>query len=315
MPFPWVKKLNRLVVGSASSSTDVKCAVISPNIDGSIRFDHNKDFAFCVGIDQQLTDRTEQVDETINRDATEMQRTFLTTLGLNPEQIKVSTASNACDDCTKKGLRDSFIKCAGKVKENGNFIFYFAGHGYELHDRCILSPADFNKQDVSSGISGDDLINWVNIAECKASNVLFIFDCCYAGNLGELLTSDENLKTKANLYVMCGCAPKEKVTAISALRHSIFTYFLLDYLQALTCRGEINVRQAMEIISDLCFSFSCLIMIYDGKLYCCTFTPALFIKQEGLYTEKAIVTLLKGFINDETEWLLTPTSRWHYITF
>ena len=145
MPFPWVKKLNRLVADSASSSTDVKCAVISPNIDGSIRFDHNKDFAFCVGIDQQLTDRTEQVDETINRDATEMQRTFLTTLGLNPKQVKVSTASNVCDDCTKKGLRDSFIKCAGKVKENGNFIFYFAGHGYEWHDRCILSPADFNK--------------------------------------------------------------------------------------------------------------------------------------------------------------------------
>ena len=297
-----MKKLNSLVVGSASSSTDVKCAVISPNIDGSIKFNHNKDFAFCVGIDQQLTDRTEQVDETINRDATEMQRTFLTTLGLNSEQVKVSTASNACDDCTKKGLRDSFIKCAGNVKENGNFIFYFAGHGYEWHDRCILSPADFNKRDVNSGISGDDLINWVNIAECKASNVLFIFDCCYAGNLGELLTSDENLKTKANLFVMCGCAPKEKVTAISALRHSIFTYFLLDYLQALTCRGEINVRQAMEIISDLCFSFSCLIMIYDGKLYCSTFTPALFIKQEGLYAEKAIVTLLKGFIKDKMKW-------------
>ena len=212
-----------------------------------------------------------------------MRTTFLTTLGLNPKQVKVSTASNVCDDCTKKGLRDSFISYAKMVKENDNFILFFAGHGYELQNRCIFSPADFNKGDLKTEISGDDLTNWVNIAECKVSNVLFFFDCCHAGNLGKLLKSDENLKTKANLFVMCGCAPKEKVTAISALRHSIFTYFLLDYLQALTCRGEINVGQAMEVISDLCFSFSCLLIIYDGKLHCSTFTPALFIKQGGLY--------------------------------
>ena len=201
MPFRW-KTLNHIF---ASSSTDpIKneptYAVISPITDGGsilkiLRFDHKKNFAFCIGIDK----KEEKVDKIITRDVTEISDTFRTILGLNSDQIKVSKALNVNDDCTKKGLRDSFITCANRVEENSNFIFYSAGHGNEYHNGCILSPADFNRRDVNSGISGDDLVNWLNITECKANNLLFIFDCCFAGNLGEMLTMDENLKTNLNL--------------------------------------------------------------------------------------------------------------------
>ena len=320
MPFPWVMKFNSSAVKSASSSTDIKddlkYAAISPITDGPnvLRFDHENNFAFCVGMDKCLTGEWEEI---ITNDVKEMYTVLCSELGLSPNQVKVSLASvDGCMRTSKKGLRASFIECAKKVKENGNFIFYFAGHGYECGDRCILSPTDFNKENVNSGISGDDLVTWLNDARCKAHNLLFIFDCCYAGNLGKMLTQDVTLKTNANLSVMCGCAPKEKVSSFIVLKHSIFTYFLLDYLKLSALKREINIDRAMEIVPDLCFSFSCLLKIYvQGKLYDIAFTPTLYqiiIKREGheVASEKAIVSLLKSFTKEKAEWSLDKLENW-----
>ena len=151
-----------------------------------------------------------------------------------------------------------------KSFKNGNFIFYFAGYGFEWHDRCVLVPADFNKKG-ESGISGDELVQWLNDAKCKAKNVLFIFDCCYAGSLGETLTCHKRLEFNSNLFAMCGCAAKEKLSSIGGLGHSIFTYFLLDYLNTSEYKGEIKIEQAMDVIAELCFSFSCLVMVLDSS--------------------------------------------------
>ena len=321
MPFPWVKLFNSSAVKSASSSTDnkddLKYAAISPKTDGPnvLRFDHENSFAgFLRWYGQMSYCKWEKI---ITNDVKEMSTVLYTGLGLNPNQVKVSLASvDGCMRTSKKGLRSSFIECAKKVKENGNFIFYFAGHGYECGDRCILSPTDFNKEHINSGISGDDLVTWLNDSRCKANNLLFIFDCCYAGNLGEMLTQDVTLKTNANLFVICGCAPKEKVISFIVLKHSIFTYFLLDYLKLSALKREINIERAMEIVPDLCFSFSCLLKIYvQGKLYDIAFTPTLYqiiIKREGYEaaSEKAIVSLLKSFTKEKAEWPLEKLENW-----
>ena len=317
MPFHWrFKELNHIFDSSSTDpiKNEPTYAVISPITDGGsilkiLRFDHKKNFTFCVGIDKEEG----KLDEIITRDVTEISDTFRTILGLNLDQIKVSKASNVNDDCTKEGLRDSFTTCAKRVEENGNFILYFAGHGYVCDNRCILSPADF-KRDVKSGISGDDLVDWLNITECKANNLLFIFDCCFAGNLGEMLTTDKNLETKANLFVMCGCKPNKKVSSFSILRHSVFTYFLLDYLKTSVCTKELDIEKAMDIIPDLCSSFSRLLRVYiQGKLDNSTFTPSLYIKHEGLSkaaSDKAIVTLLNRLIKEKTKWPIEMLENW-----
>lgn len=309
-----VKNLNHIF---ESSSTDLinnkpTYVAISPTTNGSIRLDHKKNFAFCVGIDTK--------EETITSDVSEMAETLRTVLGLNCDQIKVSKASNVNDDCTKEGLRDTFQTCAKMVEQNGNFIFYFAGHGYECGGGCILSPVGFNKLNVQSGISGDDLLNWLNAAECKANNLLFIFDCCYAGNLGKMLTRDENLKTKANLFVMCGCAPNEKVCSFSILRHSIFTYFLLDYLKTSVCTQELDIVLATKNIAELCCSFSCLLRVcIQGEVHDSTFEPCYYlIKCEGIFSKASsekpapseIVNLLKKFKKEKAEWPLKSLKNW-----
>ena len=64
---------------------------------------------------------------------------------------------------------------------------------------------------------------------------------------------------------MCGCAAKEKCTSVDALGHSIFTYFFLDYLRRQHCKGQFEVKQAMKEITELCYSFSSLLVSYDEK--------------------------------------------------
>jgi len=61
---------------------------------------------------------------------------------------------------------------------------------------------------------------------------------------------------------MCGCAAEEKCSGFSALGHSIFAYFLLHYLKNHPCVGQFAVKQAMEDIAELCFSFSSLLVSY-----------------------------------------------------
>ena len=247
-------------------------------------FDHQKSTALCIGIDRQLHRQyvKKSLGKIVARDAREIGEALVTNLGFTRDQVKVRISSAQLDanDCTKPGLGTLFVKSANAVGENGIFIFYFAGHGYLVNGRCVLAPADFaGREDLNSGISGDDLVEWLHVAECKANHVLIILDCCFAGDLGTTLTSPDNmLKIKPGLFVMCGCAAREKCTSVDALGHSIFTYFFLDYLKRHHCRGQFAVKQAMEYITELCFNFSSLLVLYShekGELQYSTMNPTL----------------------------------------
>ena len=234
-----------------------------------LQFDREKSVALCVGIDEQFHPNyaAKSLRNTVARDAQAMGEAFTTYLELNFDEVKVRKSSAQPGDCTKKGMGTLFVESAKKVQEGGIFIFYFAGHGILIGNRCVLAPADFaGKEDLNSGISGKDLVEWLHEADCKANHVLIILDCCYAGNLGTILTSPDNmLKIKPGLYVMCGCAAREKCTSVDALGHSIFTYFFLHYLERHQCIGQFAIKQAMEDIAELCLSFSSLLVHHDEE--------------------------------------------------
>ena len=64
---------------------------------------------------------------------------------------------------------------------------------------------------------------------------------------------------------MCGCAAREKCSSVDALGHSIFTYFFLRYLETHQCKGQFVIKQAMEDTTELCFSFSSLLVSHDEE--------------------------------------------------
>ena len=267
-------------------------ATIAPPDDlpvSVVKFDQGKNVAFCVGIDVHKNGKMR-----ITNDVMDM----CTTLSNNPNlrfdsndvHYKICTASpppNQTNTCTKRGLHDAFMEYSKKVEDGGNFMFYYTGHGDESQGRCVLVPSDYNEGDESSGISGDDLVQWLNEAQCKAKNILFVFDCCYAGSLGEALTRHKNLTIDAQLHVMCACAAGQITVGMAVLEHSVFTYFLIDYLQTFHCSEEFKVKPAMDTISILCFSFSHLIFIHNqtGDFCFSRFKPKYY------HNEKSIVEL------------------------
>lgn len=180
---------------------------------------------------------------------------------------EVITASDNADNCTKPSLSTIFEKNAKAVGENGIFVFYFAGHGCisSTNHKCVLIPTYYASE--QDGISAYDLMAWLHKANCKAKNVLFIFDCCYAGNLGEhLIKTDWGFNIKSSVSAMCACTDKEKSFIIPVLQSSIFTYFLLDYLKESKYKGQFNIRDAMQDITNLCICLSSLIYLYKKNL-------------------------------------------------
>ena len=234
-----------------------------------LRFDHTRGVTLCIGIDKQFNKLYENksLGSIVTKDAEDMGKAFVTNLGFSQERVKVCSPSAQPDQCSRAGICSLFKETARKAERNSIFIFYFAGHGYSIDRKCVLAPSDFvgtNKP--NSGISGNDLVKWLNETQCQASYSLFIFDCCYAGDLGISLTSPSNIQATApNVFVMCGCAARERCMSIDALGYSIFTFFLLHYLVRHSCKGQFAIQEAMEEITELCLSFSSLIVTYNHK--------------------------------------------------
>jgi len=256
-----------------------------------INFDPTRGVALCIGIDQQYHKNYEgkSLGVPAANDANNMGGAFVTKLGINQEQVQVFTSLAQPEQCTKAGIRNLFTQSARKTKEDGIFIFYFAGHGYlvkhSVQDfvsiQCVLAPSDFDGvKDKSAGvyplgIYRDDVVKWLD--GCKAKHVLIILDCCYAGDLGTSLTSPKNIQQVVpSISVMSGCAAGEKCITIPVLGNSIFTYFFLSYLEKHGIKGQFPVNGAMDEISELCTAFSSLLMKSDnGGLLSSMFTPTL----------------------------------------
>jgi len=236
-----------------------------------LEFNHRKSVALCIGIDKQCDRRfLNSLGGTVAKDTEEVGKAFITNFGLDVAQVEVCTSSTQPHRCTKKGIENLFIKTARRAETNGLFIFFFAGHGFMVRNKCVLAPSDFAGTGIPcSGFSGIDLIKWLQASQCKASYIIFIFDCCHAGSLGADLTAPGNILKipgAPGIFSMCACSALEECTAISALGHSIFSYFFLSYLERQKFEGEFAITQAMKEIRELCVNFSSLIVTYNDEL-------------------------------------------------
>lgn len=236
-----------------------------------LAFDPHNSVALCVGIRDDYDGTNDDFRKVIENDVTNMVQVFETQLGINTENIKVKI------DCTKQGLHDLFVECAETVVEqNAIFIFYFSGHGSVEENDYFLVPAGPGK------VSHNDLMEWLTKASCKAKNVLFIFDCCHAGGIGELLANPVTNITP-RLSIMCSCKAQELSIAVSILQNSLFTFFLWNYLiKCQPLHGQFDVKEIIEGIIKLCTSLSSLIYIYqDQKLAESSMSPT-FYQQKAL---------------------------------
>ena len=235
-----------------------------------LEFDPNRSYALCVGIDKQLDEKFvgKSLGYIAAKDAISMGEAFVADMGLHRERVNVYTAQDVSFLCKKGALSTLFVNYARKVEEGGIFIFHFSGHGILIKgdsNEWVLAPADFTG-DGNTGITADDLMKLIRIADCRARHVLIILDCCYAGGIGRRVESLENImRVKPAVYVMCACAARETSIALNALGNSIFTFFLLHYFEKYHSKGRLEVKSVMTEVTEMCRSFSSLMLRYTEE--------------------------------------------------
>ena len=171
-------------------------------------------------------------------------------------------ASKDTDMCTLEGIRQSFQKQASRVGEKGLFIFHFSGHGIKVANEWGLAPADFDYT-TATYLTSSFLNHWLHESKCKAQQVLFTLDCCYAGGLAKELTSKDT-ELRPGLYVLSACTAFETSLVIGPLGHSIFAYFLAYALRVSSFPpGKLPMAQIFKECGALCTALSSLLISYN----------------------------------------------------
>jgi len=236
-----------------------------------IEFDPAKSCAICVGIDKQQHHKFlgNSLGDVAANGATLIGESFVKNMGMQKDRVQVYTSANMPQLCTKEAIKILIINYARNVEEEGMFTFYFSGHVVvykSLNDKNewvhALVSADFSG-DVTTGITADDFVDWIQQANCKARHILIILDCCYAGGIGKKITT--TVHTRAQVHVMCACAAKEITLPMNILSNSIFCYFLLYVLEKNQPKGRFALDKDMDEIVELCQLFSSLLMYYSSE--------------------------------------------------
>lgn len=136
---------------------------------------------------------------------------------------------------SKGALRGMIEKLFGGDTED--VLLYFSGHGtIDALGGYIVTP-DYSEHDM--GVSMEDILNHANRSRCK--NKVIILDCCHAGNLGSVASTDNsNAIISEGLTVLTACEKKESAVELGG--HGIFTELLIAALSggAADLMGEIT---------------------------------------------------------------------------
>ena len=199
--------------------------------------------------------------------ALQVVRAFIDKNVLPKSHIRLFTATQHEDECCFEGMKKSFQEVAGAVGEHGLFIFQFSGHGLSVKRQADgqfgLVPADFDMT-TAKFITGSVLNQWLIDSKCKARQVVFILDCCYAGGLGTDVTAGvPNLRS--GLYVLSASTALEASLVILPLGNSLFTYFLAYAIRKFkfVC-STLPISKIFEECRELCVAVSSLMISYQG---------------------------------------------------
>lgn len=102
-------------------------------------------------------------------------------------QVNVLTEAEA----TRQKVLDALDQLALTVEPDDTVIFYFSGHGYQVHIGAVnmneyyLMPYEYDQADLpNTTISRPELLEKLNAI--NAQKQLIILDCCHAGGLDDL---------------------------------------------------------------------------------------------------------------------------------
>jgi len=120
------------------------------------------------------------------------------------------------DEATKTSIEEAIGWLATSAGANDTVLFYYSGHGT---DDGYIIPNDGAYDDEETWISSVELGEWFQ--QLDNGRTVIVLDTCYAGMFEEDLSADERV-------VIMAASSDETVWTSSRLKHSAFTYFLLE---------------------------------------------------------------------------------------
>ena len=166
--------------------------------------------------------------------------------------------SRRSDACKFEGMERSFKGQARNVGEDGIFVFIFSGHGSQSDRALIPLDCDSDRTCVTAAV----LSRWLREAECKAKCILFIINCCYAGETAEASVREaDNFVGASRLHVMAACSANEKAITVPSLGCSTYCYFLSHTIQrAKFPSGQFPVKTIHETCKKLTVALTSLLI-------------------------------------------------------
>ncbi|NEQ51810.1 MAG: caspase family protein [Leptolyngbya sp. SIO3F4] len=235
---------------------------------------YNKKYALIIGIDNYQNGIT-PLNYAV-ADARAIQQLFSKKLGFD----EVITLENEKAD--RRGILRAISILRGKMTEEDQLFFYFAGHGIsygkgsgEIGFLVTQNAMGFQQEDIEiDGISMTDLRE--RLVKLPAKHVLLAVDACYGGYAAVSTRSlpDETLNylkiisnSKARQIITAGKRGQE-VQESQEWGHSAFTYKLLDAINKELADGDRNgIITGTELYSYLSSSVTSLTSGFQTPQY------------------------------------------------
>jgi hypothetical protein len=252
-----------------NQSLDGEFVVISNALETELHFNPSESHMLAFGIDKQSHDKYKHrsLGPTAKLDALETTLAFVKRFKI--KNFDVFCSSDYPSTCSYSGIVKSLQDNAAKVGKDGLFVLFFSGHGINDSDEeWGLAPGDFDTTQ-DTFITMATLAGCLSQADCLAKYVLVILDCCYSGMMATHITSGSlhmHSDMLSHIYVMAAGTYYQSSLSVGALRHSIFSYFLMYTLNKIGSVASEGVLPLMDIFEECkvcCYALSSLVLCKD----------------------------------------------------
>ena len=219
--------------GDANEPATDEFVVVTNAPKDVLVYDPRGSYMISFGIDQQHADnyKHRSLGDVIKLTTYDVTLSFVMN-GIIPEDnYQAFVSSEQAEECSLEGMKREIQKQASKVGNEGLLVIFLCGHGVKYGanpDRTGFVPGDYNRNEVSSVLTGSHIIKSIQNAQCKPRYTLVVLDCCYSGTMALSLTEDcsEQCVLLPNTYVLAAGSANETSLLINSLGYTIFTYFL-----------------------------------------------------------------------------------------
>ena len=254
---------------------DIQVASLSSKVDKNIpvaRAKNDKTFAVIIANENYQNEST--VPYALN-DGNIFRQYCEQTLGIPSENVHyVADASLNNLKREINWLSQVLSSYNGEAKA----IFYYAGHGIpnESSKSAYLLPTDGTGRDFTTGYQLDDL--YASLGNVPSQGVTIFLDACFSGakREGDMMTAARGVAIKVekgvpvgNMVVFSAAQGDETAYQNNNEKHGMFTYYLLEKLQA--SEGDVTYGELGDYIIN---SVSQRSIVVNGKPQTPCVTPS-----------------------------------------